>query len=166
MCIELCQTPMMHLETVICYLLQNFEAIKNAQKCRAHASSLPAAGGHLTGPIPEWLCACFPSLQEMDLSYNKLSGAQACHDCNSRIAPLVVYCRTNGCSLPPRCAIYVSSDDCFTRRTRLADWKTGQPDVDSSMSGAMQVPSRRTLPTLQSSRVSCETCMSSCLIVL
>jgi hypothetical protein len=29
-------------------------------------------GGHLDGPIPEWLPECFPALEELDLSYNKV----------------------------------------------------------------------------------------------
>ena len=30
-------------------------------------------GGHFTGPIPDWLKECFPGLQELDLSYNRVS---------------------------------------------------------------------------------------------
>jgi hypothetical protein len=31
-------------------------------------------GGHLTGPIPEWLVDCFQGLAELDLSYNRVGG--------------------------------------------------------------------------------------------
>jgi hypothetical protein len=31
-------------------------------------------GGHLTGPIPEWLVDCFERLAELDLSYNRVGG--------------------------------------------------------------------------------------------
>jgi hypothetical protein len=32
-------------------------------------------GGKLQGPFPEWLSLCFPTLAELDMSYNRLSGA-------------------------------------------------------------------------------------------
>jgi hypothetical protein len=29
-------------------------------------------GGHFSGPVPDWLLDCFPGLQELDLSYNRV----------------------------------------------------------------------------------------------
>jgi hypothetical protein len=36
-------------------------------------------GGHLSGPWPTFLQECFPELEELDLSYNRVSAtSQAC----------------------------------------------------------------------------------------
>jgi hypothetical protein len=37
-----------------------------------HLRELDLDGGHLDGPIPDWLPGCFPALEELDLSYNKV----------------------------------------------------------------------------------------------
>ncbi|KAF8063774.1 AP-4 complex subunit sigma [Scenedesmus sp. PABB004] len=39
-----------------------------------HVREFDLDGGHLTGPIPHWLGECFPMMEELDLSYNRLTG--------------------------------------------------------------------------------------------
>ncbi|KAI8466186.1 MAG: hypothetical protein J3K34DRAFT_434556 [Monoraphidium minutum] len=39
-----------------------------------HLREFDIDGGHITGPIPTWIRDCFPRLEELDLSYNRLTG--------------------------------------------------------------------------------------------
>ena len=50
-------------------------------------------GGHLTGPIPEWLVDCFQGLAELDLSYNRVSERGCSRGCLPRATRSATACR-------------------------------------------------------------------------
>ncbi len=37
-----------------------------------HLRELDLDGSRFTGPFPDWVLSCFPLLQELDLSYNRV----------------------------------------------------------------------------------------------